>query len=171
MVQKKRSPQGQTRRSAPAKGGRGRGGEQRRKKMLAAVHIAKGQLGLDEQAYRDALESIVGKRSAGDCSLPELGKVLDAFRRAGAVSSERSPQPPLSKGGNGSKAAPRYREGQLGKLVVLWRELHEAGKVEQFTEVALCGWCFKRFGVERPEWLDGKQRGKAIEMLKQWLAR
>ena len=38
----------------------------RRKAELAKIHIGAKQLCDDEQAYRDMLEAVAGKRSAGD---------------------------------------------------------------------------------------------------------
>ena len=55
--------------------------ENLRKKELAAIHLGKKQLGLDDELYRDMLEDLTGKRSAGDMTQAERRKVLDEMRK------------------------------------------------------------------------------------------
>jgi len=48
----------------------------RRKKDLARIHLLKKDLQLDDDSYRDLLEKLTGKRSAGKLTGPERNKVL-----------------------------------------------------------------------------------------------
>jgi phage gp16-like protein len=48
----------------------------RRKKDLARIHLLKKDLGLDDDSYRDMLEKLTGKRSAGKLTGPERNKVV-----------------------------------------------------------------------------------------------
>ncbi|GAB1254624.1 phage protein GemA/Gp16 family protein [Desulfovibrio falkowii] len=52
-----------------------------RRGLIASVHIAAGDMGLDEKTYRKMLESIVGHNSAAKCSIPQLKAVLAEMRR------------------------------------------------------------------------------------------
>ena len=52
-----------------------------RTKELAAIHMGKKQLGLDDEMYRNMLEDLTGKRSAGDMTQAERRKVLDEMRK------------------------------------------------------------------------------------------
>ncbi|MBI4804443.1 MAG: regulatory protein GemA [Desulfovibrio sp.] len=67
-----------------------------RKSLLAKVHIAKKDLGLDNDTYRSVLERTTGQRSAGDCAYQELVRVVAEFRRLG-WSPDKKPAPPKGK--------------------------------------------------------------------------
>lgn len=54
-----------------------------KKPMLAKVHIAKKELGLDDGTYRDVLRRVTGKTSAADLSKEKLEAVLAEFVRLG----------------------------------------------------------------------------------------
>jgi len=53
----------------------------RRSKDLAKIHMFKTQLGLDDDSYRDMLEKLTGKRSAGKLTGSERNKVLIYMNR------------------------------------------------------------------------------------------
>lgn len=59
--------------------------ERKRKKYIKAVKTAQRQLGMDDATYRVMLEARTGCHSATECSLAQLGAVLDHLRRAGAT--------------------------------------------------------------------------------------
>ena len=54
-----------------------------RRRDLAAIHMAKAQLGMADDAYRDILWSVARVRSAGDLDQAGRSKVLDHFRACG----------------------------------------------------------------------------------------
>lgn len=54
-----------------------------RGKLIAIIHVAKKELGLDDDTYRDALFSVTGKRSAKDLNISELDKVIRDFEQKG----------------------------------------------------------------------------------------
>lgn len=55
-----------------------------RRDELAVIHIRKGQLGLDDETYRDLLERVAGVRSAKALDAAGRAKVLDELARLGA---------------------------------------------------------------------------------------
>ena len=54
-----------------------------RRAMIAKVHLASKQLGLDEDTYRSVLHQVTGHMSAADCSEAELSAVVEHFRARG----------------------------------------------------------------------------------------
>lgn len=57
--------------------------EEKRKKLLAKIHIGKKTLGMDEETYRAFLKRETGQESAKNLSLIALEQVLLAMKRAG----------------------------------------------------------------------------------------
>jgi hypothetical protein len=51
-------------------------------------------------------------------------------------------------------------------IFALWTEMKP--HLENSSEAALCSFCKRQTGVERPEWLDARQANKVIEGLKAW---
>ena len=47
--------------------------------LIGLVHMAAKQCGQDEDARRDFLETLTGKRSSADCSIGELERVVQAY--------------------------------------------------------------------------------------------
>lgn len=61
-----------------------------RQAMLAKIHIAKKELGLDDRAYRYVLVKTTGKGSCKNMTHMELEQVLDVFQRLGFVPKKRA---------------------------------------------------------------------------------
>lgn len=59
---------------------RSRAAADRRRRELAAIHIAVRRLGLDEESYRVVLEAAAGVRSAADLDAAGRAAVLDRLR-------------------------------------------------------------------------------------------
>lgn len=64
-----------------------------RNQRLAAIHMGKAELGLDDDTYRDMLEQITGKRSAKDLNNDELVKVLQHLENLGFTKREFGKKP------------------------------------------------------------------------------
>ncbi|EAQ0348745.1 DUF1018 domain-containing protein, partial [Salmonella enterica] len=54
-----------------------------RASLITLIHIAKKDLRLDTDTYRDALRAAVGKTSCRDMTQTELSKALAAFKKRG----------------------------------------------------------------------------------------
>lgn len=124
-----------------------------RKALLAKVHIAKKALNMDDDAYRDFMQTHVGKRSAGDCNEIELDRVLQQMKRCGfkPASPNKGKRPTTAK-----KAISRTRI--MAKITALltvqelhWNYAHAMGK--------------RMFKKERLEWLDDEQLYKIMQAL------
>lgn len=70
-----------------------------RNQRIAAIHMGKKQLGLDDDTYRDMLEQVTGKRSAKDMSDDDLVKVIQHLDQLGFSKREfgNKPKVKLSK--------------------------------------------------------------------------
>lgn len=54
-----------------------------RQKLIAAIHVAKKQLGLDDDTYRDMLQHVTGQRSAKDLTIDQLSQVMKHLEQSG----------------------------------------------------------------------------------------
>lgn len=128
---------------------------------LAAIHVAKKQLGLDDDDYRALLERVTGKRSCRDMTPAELSAVLAEFRRRGFA--------PASSTRSGTRrAAGPY----AGKLQALWIAGWNLGVVKNRDDAAMIAFVERQTGLSHTRFLtDAGDAAKAIEALKAWLAR
>lgn len=130
-----------------------------RRALLAMVHIARKDLGLDEETYRAVLERVTGRSSAGELEERELSKVIDAFKVKGW--QPRAGKRPVTKSDK-----PFVR-----KVYALWGELHREGIVRGESRSALRAFVKRLTGAADPEWLTLKEAMTVIESLKQWRER
>lgn len=138
-----------------------RSGTQLRNAELAQIHIAKTQLGLDDETYRAVLWTVARVQSSKDLDWTGRKKLLEHFKARGW-----KPAAPKK-----AKATKPVSEGQEGLVVALWSQLHAAGKVRDPSDAALGSWMRRNGWPERVAWLDNPQTTQAIEALKKWLKR
>lgn len=127
--------------------------------MLAKLHIAKKEVGLDDDTYRDVLERLTGQRTAKGLSTMQIARVLDDMRARGWTGATAP-----------SKRQPSAA-GLVRKIWALWSDMCEAGIPREPTREALRSFVQRMTGVGSPEWLDVEQARKVIEGLKAWKAR
>ena len=126
---------------------------------LAAIHVAKKQLGLDDDTYRALLMRETGKTSAGDMTEAERARVVEAFRRQGFRSALKGVRKALTG---------KY----AGKLQALWIGAYNLGIVRNRDDAALIAFVKRQAGVDHVRFLhDPADGAKAIEALKGWMAR
>lgn len=121
--------------------------------MLAKIHIARKELGLQEAEYRALLQRVARVESAKDLSDRAAAAVIAEFKRLGWEPRE-------------SKRAPAER-ADVRKIYALWGAL-QAGPLDR---EALRAWVKRRFQVSAPEFLKPPQAREAIEQLKAWQRR
>ncbi|SDU08973.1 gp16 family protein [Stappia sp. ES.058] len=130
---------------------------------LATIHIAKKELGLDDETYRDFLARETGKRSAKDLTEAERRKVVLAFEQQGFKRS--------SKGGSKPRAD-RLSGPYAAKLQALWIAAWNLGIVENASDAALIAFVKRQTGISHGRWLrHGDDATKVIEALKDWMRR
>ncbi|MGA9722681.1 MAG: regulatory protein GemA [Candidatus Binatus sp.] len=140
----------------------------RRRVELAAIHVAKKQLRLDDDLYQAIVERVSAKfratpiSSSGQMTPRERKALLEEMRTLGFRRIERPErwEKPLAPG-----------EGQFKKILALWAELGATGTLHDGSEKALRAFVKKMTGLESPRWLTAAQSNKVIEGLKAWLAR
>lgn len=129
-----------------------------RQNDLAKIHMAKTDLGLDDDTYRDMLFTVARVRSAADLDFSGRRRVLDHLKSRGW------------RPGRGKK--PRKHADPLGaKILALWLELRDRGLISDASEAALGGWLKRQTGVQAIRWLDNRQAHLVIEALKRWIER
>ena len=122
---------------------------------LAAIHIAKKQLGLDDETYRDLLLRVTGKRSAAAMSEAERRRVVAELRAKGSAPVARRLEGPYAK-----------------KLQALWIAAWNLSLVRDRRDAAMLAFVRRQTGIEHTRFLrDPADARAAIEALKAWMAR
>ncbi|KIC38143.1 hypothetical protein RA27_20450 [Ruegeria sp. ANG-R] len=124
--------------------------------QLAQIHIAKKQLGLDEDTYRDVLERVTGTRSAKGLTDKSKRALIGEFKRMG-----------WSGGSKRKKSDKAY----VRLIFALWGQLKRDGVWENSDVASLRAFVKKMTGVADPEWLSFNQATVVIEALKKMGAR
>lgn len=139
------------------------------KAALAKIHIAKKDLGLTDEAYRDILHLNFKVESAAALTEQQAAVLLATFRSRGWKAKPAAAAP--GKGKAKAKSSPVYRDGQRRKIVALWLTLHQAGVVKNGGDAALQAYVKRMTGVDNLAWCAGRQLWALIEALKQWALR
>ena len=126
---------------------------QSRRSMLAKIHIAKKQLAMDEDDYRQLLFEETGHASAGDCSEAQLSRVLERLKKLGFK--------PLPKAGKKAATHPMARKARA-----LWISLHHLNVVQNPAEEALEAFARRQLGCTKLNWANQREAYKLIEALK-----
>ncbi len=142
-----------------------------RKVALAQVHIAKKQLAMDDDIYREVLVGVTGKNSCKDMSLSELFLIIKHFEKCGFKSGRQSVR------GQKKTFSPTASGQYIDVMRALWINMFKAGMIEDGSEMALTRWAKRQssqlnggIGIDGLDWLerDAKLVIKVLESLKQW---
>lgn len=133
-----------------------------RARIIQFIHIAKSQMGMDTDTYRQMLLSITGKTSTSDMNPGQLNKVLAAMKAKGFKVQ------PSSKART-TRALADYPQAK--KLRALWLEMYAQGIVRDSSEEALRRWVKRETKVDGLQWLESDKASMAIERLKNWQER
>lgn len=126
---------------------------------LAAIHIAKKQLDLDDDDYRAMLRSEGGVASARDLDDAGARRVMlwfdnHGFKRTGT-----------------SKGTAADRRPIVQKARALWISLHQLDEVSNRSDKALDAFAKKVTGKETLHFCTNGEAGKVVEALKAWAER
>lgn len=132
-----------------------------RNRAIAAIHVAKKQAGLDDDAYRDLMQRETGKRSSAELDERGLRKmltVLDELKPAGAA------QP--------SRYAVRKDPRPIArKVVALWLMLWNLDEVQSRGDKAIDAFVRRTTGKAAIKFTTNGEAGKVVEALKAWCLR
>lgn len=129
----------------------------KKQQLVQLIHIAKGKIGLSEADYRELLESVTGKQSCSDMSLPELDKTLGAMKQLG-FSVKQMPVKEIEVG--------RASAEQLEYIKGMWEV---CARIK--TDKALYRFIERITGAEHPRFMDEKGAQKVITALRQMMAK
>lgn len=128
-----------------------------RRAELAKIHIAKKELGLDEDTYRDILWAVCRARSAAELDRAGRARLLNHFRYLGWT-------PGISRAKSSGSAKDR-------KIWSLWYQLRDAGLIRYASARALRAEVRKLTGCDDLKFCTEAQKSHVIECLKKWLER
>jgi phage gp16-like protein len=136
---------------------------------LAKIHIAKKELGLTDEVYRDIMRARFGKSkdSAAKLTPGQAFSLLAYFRKIGWKPKGQEKLPGMDV----------PTDGQSKKIQALWITLHQAKVVRDGSDKALMAFV-KRMtatkshpGKDHLRFCDGSDKWKIIEALKDWAKR
>ncbi|MAY77806.1 regulatory protein GemA [Citromicrobium bathyomarinum] len=125
-----------------------------RRSMIAKIHVARKQLQMEEDDYRQIVFDASGKTSSADCSDAQLEAIIDALKQRGF-------KPLPRKGGQRGAQHPVARKARA-----LWISLHQLGAVRNESEAALETFAKRQLGCERLDWARQSDGYRLIEALK-----
>jgi len=127
---------------------------------IAVLHVAKKQLGLNDDAWRDLLARVAGVTSSTDLDEHGFEGMMQVLESAGFKSD-------FAKENLGNlRRWDMATAPQVALIKDLWSELHGG----ELDETALDRW-LARFGADALRFLNRHQGRKAIAALKSWKAR
>lgn len=135
-----------------------------RKNVTAQIHIARTQLGLDEDTYRQMIASVTnGKTSCADCTVAELYQVLQHMKDRGfkARPRKRVAQHPGTPHNLDRKPMLQKVEALLAELQAPWSYADAIAR--QQTGIAKVAW------LKKPEHLKALVAALSVELEKRSL--
>ena len=127
-------------------------------RLIGMIHVAKIQLGLDDDTYRALLIDLTGKDSCSRMTPKEQWRVIEEMKSKGFQKK------PTHKGKR------LISDPQAKKIRALWLTMADCGIVRDRSEKALAS-CMRRFTGRTLEDATVKQCQAMIEILKQWFDR
>lgn len=139
-----------------------------RQRLIKLIHVARRELGLDEDTYRTMLRTAGGADSTTLMDVRALKAVVEHAKRAGFKVRA------TSKAASTSTARPDRRQDtsvEARKVRALWLFLHHLGAVRDPSERALATYVKRIAKVDDLHWAPGAAMFKLIETLKKWAMR
>jgi phage gp16-like protein len=136
---------------------------------LAAIHVLKAKLQLQDADYRALLMQLTGKDSSKLLDDRQREAVRDHLQalaeRAGVAQPSKGRAFATSKrfAQKKAEASPRER-----KVWALWNQLHRDGMVRDKSAAALNAWVERTVHVSALLWCTDAQMNTLIEALKRW---
>lgn len=141
----------------------------RRRALLGKVHMAKTQIGLSDDEYRDVLAARYnGTRTASKLSDKRLVDLIEYFKTQGFIPK---PKKKSKKGPARAGSRPLADGAVPTKIRALWLALYHLGIVRDPAEAALAAFVKRMTGVSALQWLDIEGGQDVIEALKDWATR
>ncbi|HEX9392171.1 MAG TPA: regulatory protein GemA [Usitatibacteraceae bacterium] len=136
-----------------------------RRRELAQIHIAKKELGMDDDAYRQVISALTNgvHSSAGDLDWQGRKRLLDHLSACGYKQAAARRSKP---------AAQRFPDKPVWrKAWALWQQLADAKKVEDRRSTAFVAFVCHQANVDAVRWVTPVKLNAVIEALKSWQRR
>lgn len=134
-----------------------------RNSLLAKTAIAVKQLGIDDDTFRDLLESKFGKRSRTKLGNDQLVELIAHFKERGFKPQSKKKGPPRAG------RLPLAEGDEAGKARALWLDLYHLGIISDPSEKALAAFVKKQTKVDALRFV--RDWFPVIEALKKWATR
>jgi len=118
------------------------------------IHIAKKQLGMDDDTYREMLRAVAGVSSAAELSASGRQDVLDHLKWLGFASRRRPGfpgRPQIEKARSDKRELLKKIEAHLAEAGRPWKYVHAMSR--------------RMFGLPRVQWCDPTQLWKIVAAL------
>lgn len=129
--------------------------------QLAKIHIAKKELGISDEIYRDILHVNFHVESSSKLNRFSAEKLLTLFKTKGW-----KPKASKKKG-----HSPKLKDSQQRKVQALWITLAKAGVVRNGSDIALQKYVKRLTGLDNLQWCGDAECYQLIESLKSWAQR
>ncbi|MFS1703778.1 gp16 family protein [Alteromonas sp. AMM-1] len=134
--------------------------------LITKIHVAKNQLAMSEDSYRELLNRITGQQSCAQMNITQLQSVLDEMVLKGFKA--------ISKPGT-RRMSPKSKGADVDKIRAIWITMHKHGFVRDSSEAALDSYV-KRMttklnngvGIDHVGWLKDENTVKVLESMKRW---
>ena len=135
--------------------------------QIRAIHSLKAKAGLGEdEAYRDFLEQLTGRRSSKGLTHAAAGVVIERLKVLSGQARKSSE--PASK----APGALRLDGPYAGICRALWISGYELGVFAHREDTALVAFAERQTGLASLNWVRDQAEGAAVvEALKGWIAR
>jgi phage gp16-like protein len=132
-----------------------------RRRELAQIHIAKKDLGMEDDAYRGVIKAISNGAtdSAGGLDFAGRKKLLDHLKSCGFKVKPKDAKRLFPD-------TPAWN-----KIWSLWQTLADQGKVQDRRAGALLAFCKHQTKVDQVAWMDAGHVFAVTEALKSWVNR
>jgi phage gp16-like protein len=128
------------------------GANQERRSLIAKIHVAKKEMRLVEDDYRQMLLDVTTRKSSADCTIAELRAMIEAMK---------------AKGFQPKKAVAAAADSPFAtKARALWISLYHLGAIDNPSEQALEAFARRQLGCMKMQWANQAQSYKLVEALK-----
>lgn len=131
-----------------------------RNPLQAQIHIARKELGIEEDDYRALLERATGQRSSAGLTDPQRQTVLVELRALGFKPTR-----------SGGRFRSQSKKPYVRLIFALWGELKRKGIWRGEGRESLLQFVESKTGVADPEWLTHAQATPVIAALQEMVKR
>ena len=127
--------------------------------LITKIHVAKSQLNMDEDSYRNLLHRVTGANSCSAMNVDQLERVMDEMKAKGFK---------VKKTPAGRRLSPKSKGSEIDKVRAIWITMYQHGFVRDGSESALDAYTFRIANVSHVGWLKDAKLERVLESLKNW---